>query len=137
ISRVRRSLADASALWYKLAKCCSIVRRRGMDIGTRACIAATAVGIVSERSPSSVYDYDRRRYVTISGSVRNGSVALFDYERRCHFSGSVNSLYDYGRSCYVSLSVNGHQFTGYDYGIGSYFSGTVNGGSVTIYDYQD
>jgi hypothetical protein len=108
-----------------------------MDIGTRACIAAAAFGIVSQRSPSSVYDYARSRYVTISGSVGNESVALYDYERSCHFSGSFTSLYDYGRSCHISININGSHFSGYDYGVGCHFNGTVSGNSVSVYDYED
>jgi hypothetical protein len=107
-----------------------------MGPNTRALVAATAARLVSgDGNVNAVFDYSESRYVQISGSVRRGHVALYDYDRGCHFSGSSGSLYDYGRSSHVSIQINGNSFNGYDYGDGHYYSGTVSGNAITIYDY--
>lgn len=108
-----------------------------MDPNTRACIAYVAAKLVSGKGASSVYDYSRSRYISISGSVDASRVAVYDYDRGCHFSGSTTGLYDYGRSAHVSITWNGSRFTGYDYGDRHHFSGSVNGSSVSLYDYGE
>jgi len=102
---------------------------------TRACIAYVSSALINGRGGSAVYDYSKSKYISISGSVNQSQVSVYDYDRGCHFSGSPPSLYDYGRSAHVSLNINGNQFSGYDYGDSHHFSGTVNGNSVNLYDY--
>ena len=108
-----------------------------MHPNTRACVAYTAAKLISGQGSSSVYDYSQSRHIRIGGSVNRSHVSIYDYDRGCHFSGSINSLYDYGRSAHVSLNINGNQFNGYDYGDGHHFSGSVNGNSITIYDHGE
>lgn len=108
-----------------------------MHPNSRACVAYVAAALISERQASSVYDYSRSRQISISGSVDELQVAIYDYDRGCHFSGSLPNLYDYGRSSHISLNINGNQFTGYDYGDSHHFSGIVNANSVSIYDYRE
>jgi hypothetical protein len=84
-----------------------------------------------------VYDYSQSRHVNINGSVEASNVAVFDYDRGCHFSGSPPNLFDYGRQAHVSLEINGSRFSGFDYGDGHHFSGTVNGNAVALYDYGE
>ncbi|TLN26978.1 hypothetical protein FDZ71_00330 [bacterium] len=106
-----------------------------MDSASRACVACAAARVSTGRVISHIYDYSQGRHVSIGGTVSGKTVSLYDYERSCHFSGTLPSLYDYGRSCHVQLNVNGSSFTGYDYGSGSHFSGSVSGNSVSLYDY--
>lgn len=109
-----------------------------MHPNTRALVAAAAARlVVGGGNAGAVYDYSQSRHIQISGSVSGGNVALYDYDRGCHFSGSGSSLYDYGRGCHVSLQINGTSFSGYDYGAGHHFTGTVNGSSVSVYDYGE
>ncbi len=106
-----------------------------VDPNTRACIAVVAISRVSGVSPSSVYDHSQSRHITISGSVHENNVSLYDHGRGCHFSGSMPNLYDYGRSTHVLLEINGHQLSGYDYGDGHHYSGTVSGSAASTYDH--
>ena len=103
---------------------------------TRACIALIAVGLISGKKASSVYDYTQSKHISISGNVDVNSVNIYDYDRRCHVSGNPGNLYDYGNSAHIQLKISGNQFSGYDYHSSSHFSGSVNGGSVTIYDHE-
>lgn len=106
-----------------------------MNSNTRACIAYIT-GSLHGRNASSVYDYSQSRHISVSGTVSESSINVYDYDRGCHISGSPSSLYDYGNSAYIQLNMNGIQFSGYDYDSGNHYSGTVNGGSVSIYDYE-
>ena len=107
-----------------------------MNDNTRACIALIAVGLISGKKGSSVYDYTRSKHINISGNVDSNNVNIFDHDRGCHVSGSPGDLYDYGNSAHVQLKINGNQISGYDYASSTHFSGSVNGSSVTIYDYE-
>lgn len=108
-----------------------------MDRSTRACVAYVAGRLISGRQSSHVYDHSQSRHVSIGGSVSGSRVSVYDYDRGCHFGGSVGSLYDYGPGAHISLSVDGNRFRGYDYGDGCHYSGTVNGSSISIYDYGE
>ena len=108
-----------------------------MDANARACVAYVAGRALSGKGSSYVYDYSQSRHIIIGGDVSGKNVSVYDYERSCHFSGTLPSLYDYGRSAHVSLDIEGTQFSGYDYGSGHHFSGSVSGGSITLYDYGE
>lgn len=107
----------------------------------RAAVAYVAGRAISRRGSSSVYDYSASGHRSISGSVTEGGVSVYDHTECCHFSGSGNGssyrLYHYGESAHVSLSINGESFSGYDYGTSSHFSWRVSGASVSLYDYSD
>jgi hypothetical protein len=78
-----------------------------MTDGRRRIIAFIAAKLVSDKSSTSIYDYQDSKYTSVSGSVNAERVNVYDYERRCYisgnFSGTKFSLYDYGDSSYVDL----------------------------------
>jgi hypothetical protein len=108
-----------------------------MDPNTRACVAYIASALISGRCGSSVYDYSQSKHKSISGSVGNSSVSIYDHDRGCHVAGSPQSLYDHGRGAHISLQISGTSFTGYDHGSSHHFSGSVSGTSVSIYDHGE
>ena len=106
-----------------------------MNSNSRACIAYVAASLCGAHA-SYVYDYSQSKYINMSGSVDSNNVHIYDYDRGCYVSGSLNNLYDYGNRAYIELSMRKFQFSGYDYHTGSYFSGEVKGNSVSVYDYE-
>ena len=107
-----------------------------MKSHVRRAIAYIAGRVISGNPSSSIYDYGTSQYTSMSGSVDESHVSVYDYDKSCHISGSLSSLYHYGESQHVSLKLDGTKFSGYDYGTSSHFSGTVNGKSVSLYDYS-
>lgn len=110
---------------------------KSVDEATRACLAYVAGRAIAGRKTSSIYDYSQGRHITIDGEVSASRVNVYDYERRCYFSGTLKSLFDYGHRAYVSLQIRGKEFSGFDYGSQHHFSGSVSGNSVTLYDYGE
>lgn len=108
-----------------------------MDSSARACVAYVAARVVTGRKVPHIYDYSRSKYVSIDGSISGPEVQVYDYDRSCHFSGTLPSLYDYGRSSHVKVEIEGDKFSGYDYGSSQHFSGSVRDGSVSFYDYGE
>ena len=106
-----------------------------MEDSIRACIALIAAGVVKNRLSDSVYDYAQSKHVSISGRISGKNVEVYDYDRKCHVSGTLPDLYDYGRKRHVSLEMKDNKFSGYDYGQGKHFEGSVSGNSISIYDY--
>lgn len=106
-----------------------------MNDNPRACIAFVAAGLSGTKS-SSVYDYSQSKHISISGTISDSRVNIYDYDRGCHLSGSPTNLYDYGNGAHIQLKMNGSQFSGYDYHTGNHFSGRVSGKSVSVYDYE-
>lgn len=106
-----------------------------MDANARACVAYIAATIINGRRRSSIYDYAQSRHFSISGTVTPERANVYDYDRGCHFGGTLPSLFDYGRSAHVNLKIDGSKFKGFDYGDSHHFTGTVRGNSVSIYDY--
>lgn len=102
-------------------------------------VAFVAARLITGKNASSIYDYGRGGYHSISGNVSSSTVNVYDYEAASHFGGSGSSndlsLYHYGHGHHVSLKVRGKQFEGYDYGSSCHFSGTVSGTSISLYDY--
>lgn len=107
-----------------------------MNNNTRACIALIAVGLISGKKSSSVYDYSQSKHISISGNVDGNNVNIYDHDRSCHVTGTPGNLYDHGNSAHIQLKINGNQISGYDYDSSSHFSGSVNGNSVTVYDHE-
>jgi len=108
-----------------------------MNASTRARVAAIVVAAATGKNVSSIYDYERSAYRSMSVKVGNRQVTGYDYEASAHFSGGGSDLnfYDYDRSAHVQLKLKDKSFSGYDYGTSDHFSGTVNDRSVSLYDY--
>ncbi|WP_454711087.1 hypothetical protein [Cupriavidus nantongensis] len=108
-----------------------------MKTGTRVCIAYIVARAISNSNASHVYDHAQSRHIAFSGDVTTREVSVYDYERRCHCSGSLSQLYDYGNHKHIDLQINGDRFSGYDYDSRKHFEGTVSGSAVSLYDYED
>ena len=113
-----------------------------MNEGTRSAIAYIAARASDGRNASSVYDYDRGKYVSMTGTVTPTNVNVYDFDRGCFISGTgirgSFTLYDYGLSAHINLKIaKGGSFDGYDYGTSTFFNGTVNGRSISLYDFGD
>lgn len=111
-----------------------------MNAESRSSVAYIAARLSHRRNASSVYDYDRAKYISITGTVTDTSVNVYDFDRSCYTTGHGNngrySLYDYGNNAHIDLTiVQGGRFSGYDYGSSSHFDGTVRGRNVSLYDY--
>lgn len=102
---------------------------------TRRAIAFIASRAINDDHRSSVYDFEEGRHISFSGTVRDGRISAYDYDRSCHISGTLPNLYDYGDSHHIQLKIEGSSFKGYDYGSSQHFSGKVNGHSISLYDY--
>jgi len=108
-----------------------------MQQGTRGCVAYVAGRVVSGTEGTSIFDYSRSKHVSFGGSIDGDSVSVYDYERKCHFSGSLPSLYDYGTQAHVLINIKADSSDGYDYKSQKHFSGSVSGSSVSLYDYEE
>jgi hypothetical protein len=107
-----------------------------MKTHTRHAVAYIAGRMASGRTSGSVYDYQERRHVNLSGNVTGSSISAYDYDQECHIAGSSTSLYHYGNRAHLTLKLSAARFSGYDYGSKAHFSGSVNGRSVSLYDYE-
>lgn len=112
-----------------------------MNARQRAAVAGIIIALVNDSRIQTVYSYESATYISLSGTVENNRVNVFDYSRSCHITGNSNngkqySLFDYGISRHINLTVNGKKVTGYDYGSGSHFSCSVNNRAASLYDYE-
>ncbi len=112
-----------------------------MNSNQRACIAGIANAIINNKRINSVYSYEMKAYISVSGTVNGSNVNIFDYSRSCHISGCGNgqgeySLFDYGLSKHITLNIKKEKFDGFDYMSNKHFSGTVRGNTVNLYDYE-
>lgn len=61
----------------------------------------------SGHTTATIYDYQGKRHVNMSGDVKTGGVAVYDYEQRCHITGSGGSLYHHSNRAHITLQLNG------------------------------
>ncbi len=113
-----------------------------MNAASRSCVAYVAARLSNGRNASSVYDFDRSKHISFTGTVTDTNVNVYDFDRSCFITGHGNNgtytLYDYGNSAHINLKIGeGGHFTGYDYGSSSFFNGTIRGRTVSLYDYGD
>jgi hypothetical protein len=106
-----------------------------MSPGTRACIAYVAGRVVSGATTSYLYDHTEARRLNIGGTVRGDRVGLYDYDRKCSFSGSLPYLFDDGTSAQVLLEISGAAFGGRDGASGKQYSGSVLGSLISLRDH--
>jgi hypothetical protein len=107
-----------------------------MQTHTRRAVAYIAGRMASGRTSSSDYDYQESRHVNMSGNLTDTSISAYDYDQRCHITGSSTSLYHYGNRAHLTVALNAARFSGYDYHSRAHFSGNVNGRNVSLYDYE-
>ena len=63
-----------------------------MEVSTRACVAYVAGRAIGGGSGSHVYDHSQSRHYTVGEEVKGMNVNVYDYERRCNFSGTLPPL---------------------------------------------
>ena len=107
-----------------------------MNPNTRACVAYITAGLSGLVKVTSLYDHTETKPLNVTGVVAAGKIDVYDFDRSCHVSGSLENLYDYGNKAHIQITVNGDKFSGYDYASKFHFSGTVEEGVVSLYDYQ-
>jgi hypothetical protein len=107
-----------------------------MTDATRRAVAYIAARMAGRRDAGSVYDFSAGRHFHFSGQVEPGSVQVYDYDSRCHISGSPSSLYHFGNQRHLSLTLSGSSFSGYDFSSRAHFNGSVSGSSVSVYDFD-
>ena len=107
-----------------------------MNANTRACVAYITAGLSGLAKVTSLYDHTESKPLSVSGAVSAATIDVYDFDRSCHVSGSLENLYDYGNDAHIQIAVNGDKVSGYDYASKFHFSGTVEAGVVQIYDYE-
>jgi hypothetical protein len=105
-----------------------------LDPGTRAYIAYVAGRLVTGRATDHLFDLSRAKHLSLSGSVE-GEVNVFDFERRCRFTGTLPSLFDYGCNTRITLKIDGNRFSGFDLRAAHLFAGAIEDNQVRLYDY--
>ena len=85
---------------------------------------------------TSFYDHAQSKNLNVSGTVTAGEIDVYDFDRSCRVSGSLDNLYDYGNGAHIHLAINGDKFSGYDYASKFHYTGAVEGGLVSVYDYE-
>jgi hypothetical protein len=66
-----------------------------VNANARACVAYIAASIINGRKGNSIYDYAQSKYISIGGTVTPERANIFDYNRGCHFGGTLPNLFDY------------------------------------------
>ena len=107
-----------------------------MNKNTRACVAYIAAGLSGLSKVTSLYDHAESKPLNVTGAVTVEKIEVYDFDRSCHVSGSLENLYDYGNSAHIQIAVNGDKYAGYDYASGFHFSGSVEAALVSLYDYE-
>ncbi len=103
---------------------------------TRRAVAYIAARLLGETTGSAVYDYSASKHFHFGGDVDASRCSAYDYEQRCHISGTPPTLYHHGNCKHLSIKADGTGFTGYDYDTGKHFSGSVRGCAISVYDYD-
>ncbi len=105
-------------------------------LNTRACVAYIAAGMCGLSKTTALYDHGQARAVSATGPVSAGKIDVYDFDRSCHVSGSLENLYDHGNGAHIHFACDGEKFSGYDYASKFHFNGTVEAGFVSLYDYE-
>lgn len=58
-----------------------------MNDSTRACVAFI-IGASTKSNINSVYDYSQSKHISISGTVNEKVVNVYDHDRGCHVTGN-------------------------------------------------
>jgi hypothetical protein len=107
-----------------------------LNPNTRGCVAAIAAGLCGFSKVAALYDQSASKNLNIGGSVSADKIDVYDFDRSCHVSGTLDNLFDYGNKAHINLEINGDSFSGYDYASKFHFRGTVQGGMIQLYDYE-
>lgn len=81
-----------------------------MSPGTKTCIAYLAARLVSGSAALRIFDVQRSLWVRIGGTIRGGSVRLYDYDRKGVIHGDLPDVTDFCTGISFQLHVNGARF---------------------------
>jgi hypothetical protein len=100
----------------------------------RRVVAYIAASLASGTTTTSIYSFSEGRHTSISGTLTDAKVALYDHEREAHITGSPAGLYHHRLASHFTVLMKGQSFTGYDFGSDSHYEGVVKGDAVELYD---
>ena len=107
-----------------------------MNPSQRPAVAAIAASLVNGQRYYRVYDHAAGRRLEIGVDTADGTVNAYDYGRRAHVRGALQSVYDYAAGAHLQFTVDGATVKGYDCGSGQHFQATVSEKHVDLFDYQ-
>ena len=90
---------------------------------------------ISGKAGNNLFDMSRARYLNLSGSIEGAQVNVFDFERKCRFTGTLPSLFDYGSNSRITLEIEGSRFSGFDLRAAHLFAGSMEDNQIKLFDY--
>jgi hypothetical protein len=100
----------------------------------RRVVAYIAGSLAGGTATTSIYSFTEERHTSISGTLSDAQVALYDHERDAHITGSPAGLFHHRLASHFTVLMKGQSFTGYDFGSDSHYEGAVKGDAVELYD---
>jgi hypothetical protein len=104
----------------------------------RAVLAYIVGRLVLPRSARSVFDHAAGEIRRYGGEIAPPQVDIFDHQRHHHVAGTIRNgtleLYDYSSGRRLTCQVRGQQFTGIDHGSRHRYTGFVSGERLTLHD---
>ncbi len=108
-----------------------------MDDARRKTVAFICGMHFADKNYSSIFDYSRAKYFNLDYSIQGLNINVYDYERRCHLSGSFSSLFDHGIGEHIDFREKGNGVIDiYDYKSGTSLEATCKRNDISIFDYE-